>query len=108
MLTIRERKKPSLLGVHFAAPDRAAVDQLCAKAKGYGVEVAGDPAPLSAAAGGGYGFRFKTPDGLPMSISCDIVQHADVVLDRSRPTKISHVVLNSARTEKHVTFLSDV
>src|SRR5712671_1683016 len=26
VLTIRERKKASLLGVHFAAPDRAAVD----------------------------------------------------------------------------------
>jgi len=40
VLTIRERANPSLLGVHFAAVDRAAVDQLCAKAKGYGVEVA--------------------------------------------------------------------
>jgi catechol 2,3-dioxygenase-like lactoylglutathione lyase family enzyme len=108
VLTIRERKQPALLGVHFAAPDRSAVDQLCAKAKGYGVEVAGDPAPLPPAAGAGYGFRFKTPDGLPMSISCDIAQHANVVLDRSRPTKISHVVLNSARTEDQVPFFADV
>ena len=49
VLTIRERPKPSLLGVHFAAADRAAVDQLCGKAKGYGVAVEGDPAPLSGA-----------------------------------------------------------
>src|SRR5882757_1779420 len=108
VLTIRERPKPALLGVHFAATDRAAVDQLCAKAKGHGVEVAGEPAPLSGAAGGGYGFRFLTPDGLPMSISSDIVQHPNVVLDRSRPTKISHVVLNSARTEDQVPFFVDV
>jgi catechol-2,3-dioxygenase len=33
VLTIRERPKPTLLGVNFAAPDRATVDQLCAKAK---------------------------------------------------------------------------
>ena len=66
------------------------------------------PAPLSGAAGGGYGFRFHTPDGLPMSISSDIVQHPNVVLDRSRPTKISHVVLNSARTEDQVPFFIDV
>ena len=46
VLTIRERPQASLLGVHFAAADRDAVDQLCAKAKGYGVELAGDPAPL--------------------------------------------------------------
>jgi catechol 2,3-dioxygenase len=108
VLTIRERPKPALLGVHFSAPDRAAVDALCAKAKGYGIEVAGEPAPLDAVAGGGYGFRFRTPDGLPMSISSDSVQHPNVVLDRSRPTKISHVVLNSARTEDQVPFFIDV
>jgi len=108
VLTIRERTKPALLGVHFGAPDRAAVDALCAKTKGYGVKVEGEPGPLEGSAGGGYGFRFRTPDGLPMSISADLVQHPDVVLDRSRPTKISHVVLNSARTEDQVPFFIDV
>src|SRR5205085_3514300 len=88
-------------------PDHAAVEALCAKARGYGVEVEGNPAPLSGNGGGGYGFRFRTPDGLPMSISSDIVQHCDAVLDRSRPTKISHVVLNSARTEDQVPFFVD-
>ena len=108
VLTIRERPQASLLGVHFAAADRDAVDQLCAKAKGYGVAIADDPAPLDASAGGGYGFRFETPDGLPMTISSDSAQHPDVVVDRSRPTKISHVVLNSARTDDQVTFFIDV
>lgn len=108
VLTIRERPQASLLGVHFAAADRAAVDQLYAKAKGYGVALAGDPAPLDASDGGGYGFRFETPDGLPMSISSDSAQHTDIVLDRSRPTKISHVVLNSARTDDQVPFFIDV
>ena len=108
VLTIRERPQASLLGVHFAAADRIAVDQLCAKAKGYGVAVADHPAPLDASAGGGYGFRFETPDGLPMTISSDSAQHPDVVVDRSRPTKISHVVLNSARTDDQVPFFIDV
>jgi len=108
VLTIRERAKPSLLGVHFSAVDRAAVVELHAKAKGYGVEVAGEPAPLDGSSGSGYGFRFRTPDGLPMSISSDSVQHPNVVLDRSRPTKISHVVLNSAHTEDQVPFFVDV
>src|SRR5260370_945395 len=58
VLTIRERKKPALLGVHFAAPDRAAVDALCAKARGYGVQVAADPPPLSAAARARYDLPF--------------------------------------------------
>jgi catechol 2,3-dioxygenase-like lactoylglutathione lyase family enzyme len=108
VLTIRERPKPTLLGVNFAAPDRTTVDQLCAKAKSYGVKVLGDPAPLSGAVGGGYGFRFETPDGLPMSISSDGTQHLDVVLDRSRPTKISHVVLNSADADEQMPFFIDV
>ena len=108
VLTIRERPQASLLGVHFAAADRGAVDQLCAKAKGYGVAIAHDPAPLDASAGGGYGFRFETPDGLPMTISSDSAPHPDVVVDRSRPTKISHVVLNSARTDDQVPFFIDV
>ena len=108
VLTIRERPKPTLLGVNFAAPDRTTVDQLCAKAKSYGVKVLGDPAPLSGATGGGYGFRFETPDGLPMSISSDGTQHLDVVLDRSRPTKISHVVLNSADADEQMPFFIDV
>ena len=108
VLTIRERPKPTLLGVNFAAPDRTTVDQLCAKAKSYGVKVLGDPAPLSGAVGGGYGFRFETPDGLPMSISSDGTQHLDVVLDRSRPTKISHVVLNSASADEQMPFFIDV
>ena len=108
VLTIRERPKPALLGVHFAAADRTAVDALCAKAGGFGVEVEEQPAPLPVAAGGGYGFRFRTPDGLPMSIAADIVQHPNVTIDRSRPTKISHVVLNSARTEDQVPFFIDV
>ena len=95
------------MAVHFATNDRAGVDTLQAKAKGYGVKV-GDTMELLADAGGGYGFRFFTPDGLPMSISCGSTQHPDVVLDRSRPTKISHVVLNSAKTDDQVPFFVDV
>jgi catechol 2,3-dioxygenase-like lactoylglutathione lyase family enzyme len=108
VLTVRERAKPSLLGVNFATQDRASVDQLCAKAKSYGVKVLGAPGPLSAAAGGGYGFRFETPEGLPMSISSDGVQHPNIALDRSRPSKISHVVLNSGSTGEQMAFFIDV
>src|SRR5262249_58165743 len=108
VLSIRGWQKVGLLGVVFAANDRAAVDALCAKAKRYGVDIEGDPTALDRSAGGGYGFRFRTPDGLPMSISSDLVQHPSAVLDRSRPTKISHVVLNSARTDDQVPFFIDV
>ncbi len=108
VLTIGQQSKPALLGVNFAAPDRAAVDQLCQKAKGYGVQVESDPGPLPAASGGGYGFRLQTPDGMPLSISSDGVQHPNPITDCSRPTKISHVVLNSGQAEDQMEFFIDV
>jgi catechol 2,3-dioxygenase len=107
IVTLHQTGAAKLLGVHFAATDRAAVDALCGRAKGYGVDVAGEAAPLAKSAGGGYGFRFKSPDGLPMSISCDVENHPNSINDRSRPTKLSHVVLNSAATDDQVPFLID-
>jgi len=108
LLALREQGKASLLTVDFAAADRETVDQLHAKTKGYGVTVFGDPAPRTATEGGGYGFKFHTPDGLPIRISCEIGEHQDTVIDRSRPTKISHVVLNSAKTDDQIRFFVDV
>src|SRR6185312_5765766 len=42
-----------------------------------------------------------------MSISCEVRKHADTVADRSRPSKIAHVVLNSAKTEEQIAFFAD-
>src|SRR5436190_16111224 len=51
VITLRERPRASLLGVHFSAPDRAAVDALHAKAKALGAKVSA-PAGLEAIEGG--------------------------------------------------------
>jgi hypothetical protein len=84
------------MGVHFSAPDSATVDALHAQAKAMGANVGPAPEALPAVAGGGYGFRVSTPEGHPISISSDIKLHAEAIDDRSRPTKLTHVVLNSA------------
>src|SRR5215467_3102630 len=94
IVTLRERPQASMLGVHFAANDRGAVDELHAKAKAFGVDVLGAPADLPRSAGGGYGFGFRTPEGHVLNISSDVAQHPNTVNDRSKPTKLSHVVLN--------------
>jgi catechol 2,3-dioxygenase-like lactoylglutathione lyase family enzyme len=60
VVTLRERPKAGMLGVHFSAPDRATVYALHAQAKALGAKVAGDPRPLPASEGGGYGFRMST------------------------------------------------
>src|SRR5919108_1594681 len=104
VLTLRQRPKASLLGVHFAAPNREAVAQLHARAKAYGANVLGEPAALPGEAGGGFGFAFRTPEGQPLTISADVEQHPDVVRDRSKPTKLTHVVLNSARIGEEMNF----
>src|SRR6476660_8885399 len=89
VLTLREQPETRLIAVHMSARDRAAVDGLAQRAKGFGANIEG-LGELAVQAGGGYGFRFKTPDGLPMSISSDVHLHPDATVDRSRPTKISH------------------
>jgi catechol 2,3-dioxygenase-like lactoylglutathione lyase family enzyme len=108
VLTLRERPRAALIGVHFSAPDRAAVDALYANAKALGASLAGAPAMFEASAGGGYGFRVSTPEGHPLCISADVKGHAETSDDRSRPTKLTHVVLNSAEVEKQTAFFVDV
>lgn len=108
VLTLRQRPKAGLLGVHFAASDRNAVDALYAQARAFGVDILGEPVALPASAGGGYGFRFRTPEGLPMAVSAGVAQHPDTVNDRSRPTKLTHVVLNSAKIDEQTGFFRDV
>jgi catechol 2,3-dioxygenase len=108
VITLRQRPRASLLGVHFSAADRATVDALHAQAKAMGAKVGGAPAALESSAGGGYGFRVCTPEGHPLVISSDVAGHAEAIDDRTRPTKLTHVVLNSAEAEKQTKFFLDV
>jgi catechol 2,3-dioxygenase-like lactoylglutathione lyase family enzyme len=108
VVTLRERPKIGMLGVHFSAPNRATVDALRAQAKAMGAKVEGEPKPLPKTEGGGYGFRMSTPEGHPLCISSDVGRHADAINDRSRPTKLSHVVLNSADVPNQTAFFLDV
>ena len=62
---------------------------------------AGAAARCQASAGGGYGFRVSTPEGHPI---CDLVRRRrsmpTAIDDRTRPTKLTHVVLNSAEVRE--------
>jgi len=108
VVTLRERPRASLLGVHFAASDRVAVEALHQKAKGFGATVTSAPAELPRSAGGGYGFQFKSPDGHVFNVSSDVARHPNVANDRSKPIKLSHVVLNSAKIEEQTNFFIDM
>src|SRR6201999_4109646 len=62
VVTLHERPRASLMGVHFSAPDKATVDALHAQAKAMGAKVVGDPRTLPSSEGGGYGLRLSTPE----------------------------------------------
>ena len=108
IVTLRERPKAAMLGVHFAAQDRNAVNALHARAKAFGASVTGAPSELPGSAGGGYGFQFSTPEGHVLNVSSDVAQHSNVVKDRSKPVKLSHVVLNSGRIDEQTKFFIDL
>src|SRR6478752_10665919 len=108
IVTLRERPTAGMLGVHLATADRASVDALHAKAKGFGATVTSAPAELPSGAGGGYGFQFRTPEGHVLNIASDVAQHPNVVNDRSKPLKLSHIVLNSAKIDQQTNFFIDL
>ena len=106
VLTLRQRPKASFLGVHFAAADHTAVNRLHAQAKAHGASVEA-PAALPRHDGGGYGFAMRSPEGQPIFISSDVDRLPDGRADRSRPTKLTHVVLNASRTDDERAFFID-
>jgi len=106
-VTLRERPTAGMLGVHFAAATREAVDALHARAKAQGVTVVAAPAELPLSGGGGYGFQFRTPEGHVLNIASDVARHQTTNSDSSVPNKLSHVVLNSAKIDQQTSFFVD-
>ena len=96
-LALSEGGDKKLLAVNLAADDKAAVDGLYKKAKGFGASVKA-PKELHGPAGG-YGFIFHDLDGRQYRISSDLAEHEEKPAAKDRPIKISHVVLNSPDRE---------
>ncbi|SEJ48198.1 Glyoxalase/Bleomycin resistance protein/Dioxygenase superfamily protein [Sphingobium sp. AP50] len=82
--------------ISLAADSREDVDALHTKVSVSGATIISKPQDL-ASPGGGYGFRFFSPDGLPFEISSDVTPGAAVAVARwdGVPLKISHIVLHS-------------
>lgn len=95
--------------IALAADSRADVDALCDKVKGSGARIVHEPRDLTTP-GGGYGFRFFSPDGLQMEISSDVARGPARALQRwdGVPVKISHIVLHSPDHKALVQWFVDV
>ncbi|MBX3592848.1 VOC family protein [Sphingomonas sp.] len=95
--------------IALAADSRADVDALQRQVTEAGCRIIHAARELTAP-GGGYGFRFFSPDGLPFEISSD-VQRLDMrAMERweGMPVKISHIVLHSPDHRALVKFFTDV
>lgn len=95
VLALHQAHASALLSVSLAAADKAEVDGLYSRAVAFGASVIDAPEPLDPICGGGYGFSFKTPDGIIQQVSSHVTQHVGLE-DRDRPNKFSHVVLRAA------------
>ncbi len=93
----------------LAADGKADVDTLHNKVVASGCTVIFTPKMLDTL-GGGYGFRFFSPDGLPFEISADVERRTPRALTRWEgiPQKISHIVLHSPDHRAMVKFFVDV
>ena len=94
--------------IALAAASRADVDALAAQVRTAGAKIIHEPRALSSP-GGGYGFRFFSPDGLPFEISSDVARGTSRPLARwdGLPVKISHIVLHSPNHKAAVQFMVD-
>ncbi len=95
--------------IALAAASRSDVDALHERVMAAGCQPIFAPYALTAP-GGGYGFRFFSPDGLPFEISSDVARGSSREMVRwdGVPQKISHIVLHSPDHKVMVKFFVDV
>lgn len=91
--------------IALAAESRADVDALALQVRNAGAKLMGEPHALTSP-GGGYGFRFFSPDGLPFEVSSDVARGSSRAIARSEgvPVKISHIVIHSPNHKAATTF----
>ena len=96
VLGLYQSSTPALIRIIFDAPDRAAVDRLHASVRATRSSAAEDPHELVGRPGGGYGFGFKDPEGRNLAVVCNVQDHPHKSPEADKPSKITHINLNSA------------
>lgn len=95
--------------IALAAENRTDVDALHDRVIASGGKIVSAPHDLSTP-GGGYGFRFFSPEGMQFEISSDVARGGARQLERwdGVPVKISHIVLHSPDHQALVKWFCDV
>ena len=107
VVSVTETGHPALLGVRFGASTRASVQAIFDRAVGLGIETLHAPMELPRDGGGGFGFSFKSPDGQVLTILAEGTARSAVSTEAA-PSKLSHVVFNSAQIDQMTDFFLDV
>lgn len=109
VVRLRAAQEKRIDVIALAASSRADVDALHDKAAASGARIIFTPKDLDTL-GGGYGFRFFSPDGLPFEIASDVAARTLRALSRWEgvPQKISHIVLHSPDHKAMVQWFCDV
>jgi len=106
ILSLHRRPRPELISLDLTAPDRAAVEAIHAASRGSGAAEIAAPAVL-AEPGGGYCFAFRDPEGRAIRVIAGDARHGDAAPRPDRPSKITHVVLNSRDRRAATAFFCD-
>lgn len=109
VVRLRQSDEQRIDVIALAADSRADVDALHDRVVAAGARIIFAPKALETL-GGGYGFRFFSPDGLPFEISSDVARRSPRQLARwdGVPQKISHIVLHSPDHKALVEWFCDV
>lgn len=109
VVRLHQRDSNCVEVIALAADSRPDVDALQARVEEAGCKII-HPARDLDAPGGGYGFRFFSPDGLPFEISADVQPLDKRAMERweGMPVKISHIVLHSPDHQAAMRFFIDV
>ncbi|QUD85934.1 VOC family protein [Phenylobacterium montanum] len=109
VVRLREAPHDRIDLIALAAETRVDVDVLHEAVAAAGCRIVFRPQDLQSP-GGGYGFRFFSPDGLPFEISTEVARGPSRSLQRWEgiPERISHIVLHSPDHKGLVQFFVDV
>ena len=109
VVRLRQTAERRIDVIALAASSAAEVDVLHERIVASGCRIIFAPQALTTL-GGGYGFRFFSPDGLAFEISADVQRGSSRPLERWEgiPVKISHIVLHSPDHKALVSFFTDI
>ncbi len=107
-LGLHQGEQRAIQRLTFGLSDRAAVDVAATELAGQGVYIVSPPHALGGP-DGGYGFQLADPDGRCLEFACDEADAPPLEWATPvKPTKISHVVLNTPDIDRATQFYTGV